>query len=103
MASVIKLSNSSGKTQVAVGAAYFTLKILFWGLAWAFEPKDIWDMERNQPLDADAPVAPQPTTMTRALWYAIRHTKGIAWVRRANIALITGFWGSMVEGSAREC
>lgn len=46
MTSVIMFSNSSEKMQIAVGAVYFILNILCWGLALLVDPSGVWDMRR---------------------------------------------------------
>ncbi|KAE8407433.1 hypothetical protein BDV37DRAFT_279967 [Aspergillus pseudonomiae] len=89
MTSVIMFSNSSEKIQIAVGAAYFILNILYWGLALLVEPRDVWDMSRY---DIKNAVFKETSNYTEVLWLAIFETKSIDWVRRANIAPKTGPW-----------
>ncbi|OGM41819.1 hypothetical protein ABOM_009664 [Aspergillus bombycis] len=89
MTSVIMFSNSSEKIQIAVGAAYFILNILYWGLALLVEPGDVWDMSRY---DIQHDMPQKKGNYTEVLWLAILETRSIDWVRRANIAPKTAPW-----------
>ncbi|KAB8249210.1 hypothetical protein BDV35DRAFT_402673 [Aspergillus flavus] len=94
MTSVIMFSNSTEKMQIAVGAAYFILNILYWGLALLVEPSDVWDTSRYKRK------TPEPTfakTYTQVLWLAVLETKSIDWVRRANIAPKTEAWDKWLQ------
>ncbi|KAB8221608.1 hypothetical protein BDV33DRAFT_230108 [Aspergillus novoparasiticus] len=89
MTSVIMFSNSSEKMQIAVGAAYFILNILYWGLALLVEPSDVCDTSRYN-IDTQNPTL--ANSYTEVLWLAILETESIYWVRRANIAPKTEAW-----------
>ncbi|KAE8317339.1 hypothetical protein BDV41DRAFT_561565 [Aspergillus transmontanensis] len=97
MTSVIMFSNSTEKMQIAVGAAYFILNILYWGLALLVEPNDVWDTSRYK---IDPEKTQKPTfakSYTEVLWLAILETKSIDWVRRANIAPKTEAWDKWLQ------
>ncbi|KAE8326016.1 hypothetical protein BDV39DRAFT_193961 [Aspergillus sergii] len=94
MTSVIMFSNSSEKMQIAVGAAYFILNILYWGLALLVEPSGVWDMSRYH---IDTPKGTLASTYTKVLWLAILETGSIEWVRRANIAPKTAAWDKWLQ------
>ncbi|PIG85025.1 hypothetical protein AARAC_000653 [Aspergillus arachidicola] len=97
MTSVIMFSNSSEKMQIAVGAAYFILNILYWGLALLVEPNDVWDTSRYK-IDPKKTLKPTlAKSYTDVLWLAISETKSIDWVKRANIAPKTAAWDQWLQ------
>ncbi|KAK6823318.1 hypothetical protein RU639_006041 [Aspergillus parasiticus] len=97
MTSVIMFSNSTEKMQIAVGAAYFILNILYWGLALLVEPNDVWDTSRYKIDPEKPPKLIVAESYTQVLWLTILETKSIDWVRRANIAPKTEAWDKWLQ------
>lgn len=104
MISVVLLGNCKFTMQAAIGASYIVLNGLFWGLSF-FEDGSFWDLSGYQweditPTLPDALYADKQQSdtvegrpsFTRTLWYAIRETKKIGWVKRSGAAPSTEQW-----------
>ena len=104
MVSVVLLGNCDFTMQAAIGASYMVLNGLFW--AASLVPKDrFWDLssyvvEDITPRDARRADQVQMQcddfegvpSYTRTLWYAIRETKKIGWVKKCGAAPDTPQW-----------
>ncbi|KUJ21790.1 uncharacterized protein LY89DRAFT_576597 [Mollisia scopiformis] len=102
MVSVVLLGNCSFPMQAAVGTSYIILNGSFWG-ASLIPKKRFWNLSNYDfkvvtPPDAvDADKAQAETlegraSFTRTMWYAIRETKKIGWVKRSGAAPSTHEW-----------
>ncbi|OOF94277.1 hypothetical protein ASPCADRAFT_208792 [Aspergillus carbonarius ITEM 5010] len=101
MASIILFSNCGWTMQIAVGAAYIILNILYWALALLTEPQDTWDMSRFIVRHMEQKVT---SSYTRALWEAIRETKEVEWVRKGeDLAPKTRAWDKWLKEAGVEC
>lgn len=111
MASVVFLGNCSFPMQAAIGLSYILLNGLFWAVS-LIEKKHFWNLDRYKwfdetPPDAtNAQVSTADTTMghasyTRSLWYAIRETKSITWVRSSDAAPNTAVWDEWLKAAKR--
>lgn len=102
MVSVVLLGNCGFAMQAAVGTSYIVLNGAFW--ATSLIPKNkFWDLslyvvEDITPDDAKGAHLKQDDTLegkpsfTRTLWYAIRETKKIGWVKKSGAAPMTALW-----------
>lgn len=121
MLSVVLLGNCSWNSQVFIGASYIVLNGLYWGLGM-LPHKYFWDLDRYDygdatPRDAeeahfdddngrdpefvrgtppgvpaDDYAAEKRASFTRTLWYAIRETKDVKWVKANGAAPPTKAW-----------
>jgi len=107
MISVVLLGNCNFAMQAAIGASYIILNGLFW--AASLVPRNrFWDLSNYEwvdetPNDAkDAhlsqgeTLATQPS-FTRTMWYAIRETKKIGWIKRSGAAPSTTKWDKWLD------
>jgi hypothetical protein len=102
MISVVLLGNCGFAMQASIGACYIVLNGAYWGASLI--PKDkFWDLSNYKveditPQDAkDAHLTQEETldgkpSFTRTLWYAMRETKKVGWVRKIGAAPITPQW-----------
>lgn len=97
MASVVFFSNCSGKMQIAIGAAYFILNILYWLLALLVEPRKTWNLEHRYHVEEQELKYEGNKNFTNALWLAIRHTGQTRWAKRADIVPVTDSWEKWLE------
>lgn len=88
--------------QAAIGVSYIILNGAYWAASLISKDK-FWDMSNYKveditPEDArDADIAQDDTlegkpSFTRTLWYAMRETKKIGWVKKIGAAPITPQW-----------
>lgn len=104
MVSVVLLGNCNFPQQAAIGASYIILNGLFWGAA-LIPKQNFWDMSLykfdditpNDGLVAHLgnPNASDPEerpSFTRTMWYAIRETQAIGWVKKSGAAPVTQEW-----------
>lgn len=107
MISVVLLGNCNFAMQAAIGLSYIILNGLFW--AASLIPKDrfwdlsLYDIADETPDDAKyaedsqgETLATQPS-FTRTMWYAIRETKKIGWIKRSGAAPSTAKWDQWLE------
>ncbi|PYI07938.1 hypothetical protein BO78DRAFT_82198 [Aspergillus sclerotiicarbonarius CBS 121057] len=101
MASIILFSNCGWTMQIAIGAAYIILNILYWALALLTEPQDTWDMSRFDVKETNRKLT---RSYTSALWEAIRETEEIDWVRKGgDLAPATKAWDKWLKEAGVEC
>jgi len=102
MVSVVLLGNCDFPMQAAIGVSYIVLNGAYWAASLvdkgAFWDLSIYEVEDVTPEDAkdahleqDNTLAGQPS-FTRTMWYAIRETKKIGWVKRGGVAPRTPQW-----------
>ncbi len=104
MVSVVLLGNCNFAMQAAIGTSYIVLNGAFWAASLLDKGK-FWDLSTYQcdditPKDAknahvNTPHDPSPegqASFTRTMWYAIRETKKIGWVKRGKVAPETTEW-----------
>ncbi|KAF8866843.1 hypothetical protein BDZ45DRAFT_639245 [Acephala macrosclerotiorum] len=107
MVSVVLLGNCTFPMQAAIGTAYIILNGSFWG-ASLIPKKMFWDLSNYEfnevtPVDARGAEKLQADTLegrasfTRTMWYAIRETKKIGWVKRSGAAPSTHEWNKWLE------
>jgi hypothetical protein len=109
MVSVVLLGNCNFAMQAAIGLSYIILNGSFWGASLI--PRDkFWDLSNydwkiitpDDSLDADKSqgetLSTQPS-FTRTMWYAIRETKKIGWIKRGGIAPSTEKWDRWLEAA----
>jgi hypothetical protein len=108
MISVVLLGNCNFNEQAAIGAAYMVLNGLYWVASlvpkrkfWNMKlydcedvtPSDCKDAENTQ--NADDPEG--KASFTRTMWYAIRQTGEVGWVRSSNAAPNTKEWDDWLK------
>lgn len=102
MISVVLLGNCNFTMQAAIGLSYIVLNGAFWGSSLIRKGR-FWDLsnytvEDVTPKDASNADVSQSDTLegtpsfTRTMWYAIRETKKIGWVKRGGAAPKTDEW-----------
>ncbi|CAG8957208.1 hypothetical protein HYFRA_00009410 [Hymenoscyphus fraxineus] len=112
MLSVVLLGNCDFPMQAAIGGSYMLLNGLFWLLSLA-NKKRFWDLgiyvvEERTPRDAmDAHVSTGGgkegvACFTRSMWYAIRETGRVDWVRRMGAAPDTPEWDAWLREAEEE-
>lgn len=113
MVSVVLLGNCDFQMQISIGASYIVLNGAFWGVAlmnkgrfWdlsSYEWKDVTPESAKEAHLAqdDIDVEGKPS-FTRTLWYAIRETKKIGWVKTSGAAPITVKWEKWLEKAEKE-
>lgn len=104
MVSVVLLGNCNFPQQAAIGASYIVLNGLFWGAALIPKEKfwnmSLYEFKNSTPPDAahahegktSAPDPEDRPSFTRTMWYAIRETQEIGWVRKSGAAPETDEW-----------
>ncbi|RFU31642.1 hypothetical protein B7463_g4688, partial [Scytalidium lignicola] len=107
MVSVVLLGNCNFTMQAAIGVSYIVLNGAFWVAALMKKDKfwdlSIYDWEDITPEDAMDAHKPQDHTpegkpsFTRTMWYAIRETKKIDWVKRGGAAPSTPEWDKWLQ------
>ncbi|BCR83160.1 uncharacterized protein ACHE_10562A [Aspergillus chevalieri] len=94
MASIIFFTNCGWTMQTAIGMAYIILNMMYWVIPFVMGDEKTWDMSLYQKkynakfdrtLDTNA-------SYTQTLWYAIKETRSVEWVKRGGAAPNTGFW-----------
>jgi hypothetical protein len=110
MVSVVLLGNCNFPQQLAIGASYIVLNGLFWGAALIPKEK-FWDLTLYEfdditpedgkhahletvPNSADPEHQP---SFTRTMWYAIRETEEIGWVKKSGAAPVTEEWDAWLK------
>ncbi|PQE08491.1 hypothetical protein CJF30_00005363 [Rutstroemia sp. NJR-2017a BBW] len=113
MVSVVLLGNCDFQMQVAIGVSYIVLNGAFWGAALINKGK-FWDLssyewkEVTYPEEACEAYLAQDSSpegkpsFTRTLWYAIRETKKVGWVRTSGAAPNTPQWQSWLDMAEKE-
>jgi hypothetical protein len=107
MVSVVLLGNCNFAMQAAIGASYIVLNGAFWGCS-LIHKRRFWDLSNYKveditPKDAALAHREQEDTVegrpsfTRTLWYAIRETKKIGWVKRGGAAPNTDEWDEWLK------
>jgi hypothetical protein len=110
MVSVVLLGNCNFPQQLAIGASYIVLNGLFW--AAALIPKEkfwnltLYEFDDITPEDAKhahletIPNSADPEhlpSFTRTMWYAIRETEEIGWVKKSGAAPVTEEWDAWLK------
>jgi hypothetical protein len=100
MISVVLLGNCNFYMQAAIASAYIILNGAFWAIS-LMDKKRFWDLSAYECTDVTDPDANEAhleqtrsgvqtnedkPSFTRTMWYAIRETKKIGWVRRGGVA-----------------
>jgi len=107
MVSVVLLGNCNFTMQAAIGLSYIILNGAFWGSSLIRKGR-FWDLsnytvEDVTPKDASNADVFQNDTLegrpsfTRTMWYAIRETKKIGWVKRGGAAPKTDEWDEWLK------
>lgn len=103
MVSVVLLGNCGFTMQASIGLSYIVLNGIYWGMSlikktllWDLSLYDCEDVTLDDAKGADAnqnenSMEGKPS-YTRTLWYAIRETKKIGWVKRGGAAPNTDEW-----------
>jgi hypothetical protein len=111
MVSVVLLGNCNFAMQAAIGLSYIILNGLFWATS-LLPKKRFWDLSNYEwadetPDDArfadesqGETLATQPS-FTRTMWYAIRETKKIGWIKRSGAAPSTDKWDTWLEAAEK--
>lgn len=113
MVSVVLLGNCDFQMQISIGASYIVLNGAFWGVAlmnkgrfWdlsSYEWKDVTpESAREAHLAQDDTDVEGRPSFTRTLWYAIRETKKIGWVKNSGAAPQTQKWEKWLERAEME-
>lgn len=108
MVSVVLLGNCNFNQQAAIGGSYIVLNGLYWGASLV--PKgNFWDMKLYEFKDITPPYCVDAenhqdenspdgrASFTRTMWYAIRETEEIGWVRSSNAAPQTAEWDDWLK------
>jgi len=102
MISVVLLGNCGFTMQAAIGTSYICLngafwisslikKDKFWNLS-AYDFKDITPVDAKNAHLTSSDTLEGKASFTRTLWYAIRETKKIGWVKKNGAAPTTDEW-----------
>ena len=102
MVSVVLLGNCHFTMQAAIGVSYIVLNGAFWaaslinkGKFWnlsSYEWEDVTPNDaKNAHLEQSGTLSGNPS-FTRTMWYAIRETKKVGWVRSGGAAPHTPQW-----------
>ncbi|KAH8811981.1 hypothetical protein F5884DRAFT_297390 [Xylogone sp. PMI_703] len=112
MVSVVLLGNCNFTMQAAIGVSYIVLNGAFW-IAALLKKNKFWNLsiyhwEDITPKDAveahkvqDHGDPEAKPSYTRTMWYAIRETKKIDWVKRGGAAPSTHQWDDWLQEAAR--
>ncbi|KAI1326542.1 hypothetical protein F5Y16DRAFT_374499 [Xylariaceae sp. FL0255] len=104
MVAVVLLGNCKWNTQIFIGAGYVVLNAAYWALSllprhlfWDLSRYDWRDVTPAEALNADKTTDPNDPregvkSFTRTLWYAIRETRKVAWIKRSGAAPNTPQW-----------
>jgi hypothetical protein len=120
MVSVVLLGNCNFPQQAAIGASYIFLNGAYWGAA-LFRKDRFWNLELydvtplhlknindrmmakaskahldNAPLSTNVEEKP---SFTRTMWYAIRETAEVGWVKRSQAAPTTDEWDEWLKAA----
>ncbi|TVY29432.1 hypothetical protein LHYA1_G001870 [Lachnellula hyalina] len=112
MVSVVLLGNCNFTMQAAIGVSYIVLNGAFWLISLLNKGK-FWDLsaylvENITPLDAKNADKDSTDTFegkpsfTRTMWYAIRETKRIDWVKKSGAAPTTPQWDKWLNLAEQE-
>ncbi|TAQ88031.1 hypothetical protein B7494_g3641 [Chlorociboria aeruginascens] len=107
MISVVLLGNCGFTMQAAVGSSYIVLNGAFWATS-LLNKRLFWDLSNYEweditPADAQDAHKKQDETVegkpsfTRTMWYAIRETEKIQWVKRNGAAPRTPQWDRWLQ------
>jgi hypothetical protein len=109
MVSVVLLGNCNFPQQLAIGASYIVLNGLFWGAALIKKGKfwnlTLYEFDDITPEDGKHAHLETPNTtdpehvpsFTRTMWYAIRETEEIGWVKKSGAAPVTEEWDAWLK------
>jgi hypothetical protein len=110
MVSVVLLGNCNFPQQLAIGVSYIVLNGLFWGAAlikkekfWNLTLYEFDDITPKDSMDAHLETVPDSTdpehlpSFTRTMWYAIRETEEIGWVKKSGAAPVTEEWDAWLK------
>jgi hypothetical protein len=110
MVSVVLLGNCNFPQQLAIGASYIVLNGLFWGAAlikkdkfWNLTLYEFDDITPEDGKHAHLEAIPNATdpehvpSFTRTMWYAIRETQEIGWVKKSGAAPVTEEWDAWLK------
>ena len=97
MASIIFFSNCSWTMQTAIGVAYIILNMLYWIIPSAIKDEKTWDLKQGYHIERVDDRDPETHEYTQALWYAIRETRCIDWVKNRTIAPPTRWWDKWLD------
>ena len=112
MVSVVLLGNCNFTMQAAIGVSYIVLNGAFWVISLLNKDK-FWDLSAYEVTDItpdDAKNADVDSTdtfegkasFTRTMWYAIRETKRIGWVKKSGAAPTTPEWDKWLNIAEQE-
>ncbi|OBT41047.1 hypothetical protein VE00_08387 [Pseudogymnoascus sp. WSF 3629] len=113
MVAVVLLGNCNFDQQAAIGSAYIVLNGLYWAASlvpkrefWDLKMYDREDITPDDCRDADcARPGGEPDDLpsfTRTMWYAIRVTGEVGWVRTSGAAPKTVEWMRWVSAAERQ-
>ena len=110
MVSVMLLGNCNFPQQLAIGVSYIVLNGLFWGAAlipkekfWDLSLYEFDDITPDDAKNAHLETVPNATdpehlpSFTRTMWYAIRETGEIGWVKKSGAAPVTEEWDDWLK------
>lgn len=111
MISVVLLGNCNFEQQAAIGASYIVLNGLYWATS-LMDKKRFWDLslydfeddtseqeklaDQGNAFDDDPEKRP---SYTRTMWYAIRQTREVGWVRKSGAAPETQEWDEWLRAA----
>ncbi|KAF4637968.1 hypothetical protein G7Y89_g120 [Cudoniella acicularis] len=109
MVSVVLLGNCNFPMQAAIGTSYIVLNGAFWTASLVTQDKfwnlSIYEWNDITPKDAQhAHLSSSATTegsasFTRTMWYAIRETKKIGWLKKMGAAPTTPEWDEWLNSA----
>ncbi|TVY40031.1 hypothetical protein LOCC1_G007303 [Lachnellula occidentalis] len=117
MVSVVLLGNCNFTMQAAIGVSYIVLNGAFWAISllkkdkfWdlsAYEVEDITPEDAKNAYKDSADTSEAATfegkaSFTRTMWYAIRETKRIGWVKKSGAAPTTPQWDEWLTLAEQE-
>jgi hypothetical protein len=112
MISVVLLGNCGFTMQAAIGVSYICLNGAFWAASlikkdkfWSLSAYDFKDVTPNDAKNAhitSSDTFEGKASFTRTLWYAIRETKKIGWVKKNGAAPTTDEWEEWLNLAEQE-
>ncbi|KFY39218.1 hypothetical protein V494_04082 [Pseudogymnoascus sp. VKM F-4513 (FW-928)] len=113
MIAVVLLGNCNFDQQAAIGSAYILLNGLYW---WAslLPKREFWDMKmydckdetrddcRHAECERPGGKPDDFPSYTRTMWYAIRATEEVGWVRASGAAPRTEEWAKWLDAAEKQ-
>ncbi|GFN13392.1 diacylglycerol acyltransferase family protein [Aspergillus tubingensis] len=94
MISVLLLSNCGWTMQTAIAVTYILLNFCYWAISVLINGQTFWDLRTFTVNDSKHK---QSANYTYALWFAIRETGEVGWVKEARLLPDSEAWNAWLE------